>query len=77
LNGSTKTKTGLPFDVTINELALGIDARLPVVQVIEVVVLAVIAQAIPSIVTDNAVPKFVPLMTNVVPPMLGPNLGFN
>ncbi len=63
--------------MTINELALGMVARLPVVQVIEVEVLAVIEHAMPSIVTANVVPKFVPVMVNVVPPMLGPNLGLN
>ncbi len=63
--------------MTINELALGIVARLPVVQVIEVAVFAVIEHTMPSIVTANVVPKFVPVMVNVVPPMLGPNLGLN
>jgi hypothetical protein len=61
----------------MNELALGIEARRPVVQVIEVAVLAVIEHIIPSIVTDKDVPKFVPVMVRTVPPTLGPNLGLN
>ena len=61
----------------MNEFALGIDARTPVVHVIEVVLFAVIEHGTPSMVTDKGVPKFVPVIVNTVPPTLGPNLGLN
>lgn len=70
-------RTGLPSDVTTNELDDGIEARTPVVHVIDVAVLADIGQSMPSILTDNAEPKFVPVMVKTVPPMLGPNFGLN
>jgi len=60
--------------VTINELVDGIVARTPVVHVIDTVLLAVIAQSIPSILTDKVVPKLVPVIVKIVPPTLGPNL---
>lgn len=73
--GCDWTKTGLPSEVTINELDDGMVERRPVTQVIVVEVLADTGQLIPSMVTVTEEPKLVPVMVIVVPPIEGPNNG--
>lgn len=71
-NGLEITKTGLPSDVITKELDEGIVLLAPVVHTIWVLVLDVIGQSIPSIVTVTVVPKLVPVIVKTVLPELGP-----